>query len=113
MKRRIAGEDRQGEIIAKGTDCLISCDLVDRCSASDLATELEISVNEAECLKLPDSEWENSIHSLFYRIRSQFGLHKVASQAIASIQALASCPEELQNISDYDWRTIPLVVRFG
>jgi hypothetical protein len=52
VKRRIAGEDRQGEIIAKGTERLISCDLVDRCSASDLATELEMSVNEAECLKL-------------------------------------------------------------
>ena len=111
VKRRIAEKHRQGDIIAKGNDCLLTCDLVDRCSASDLAAELKISVDEAQCLKLPDSEWEKSIQSLFYRIHLEFGSHPVASKAIASIQQLVSCPKELQNISDDGLRTIPLAVR--
>ena len=112
MKRRIVGEHRQEEIIDRGSLSLITCELLDSCSASELAGELEISAEEAECLKLADSDWEKSLRSLFYRIHLQFGPHNCVSQAISVIEKLASCPEDLQKLSSADQKLIPLAVRY-
>jgi serine/threonine protein kinase len=79
---------------------------------SELAGELEISAEEAECLKLADSDWEKSMRSLFYRIHLQFGSHNCVSRAISVIEKLASCPEDLQRLSYADQKSIPLAVRY-
>jgi hypothetical protein len=79
---------------------------------SELAGELDISAEEAECLKLADSDWGKSMRSLFYRIHLQFGSHKCVSHAISVIEKLASCPEDLQRLSYADQISIPLAVRY-
>ena len=113
MKLRIAGGLRQNTIIATGNECRVSVDLMDSCKASELVLELNVSKEEAECLKLADSDWEKSLLSVFYQIRSKFGDCKIVSQAISVINELSvSCREELLNIPPSEQIKIPLAVRY-
>ena len=111
MKRRIAGEERQKQIVAVGRDCLMSCDLVDKCSASQLVEELGVTIREAQSLKVVDSDWEQSVHSLFYRIYSRFGSHPKVLQALSTIETLSSSHADLKSISPSDQNSIPLAIR--
>ncbi len=112
VKRRIIGELRQNSIIEIGNESSISVDLMASCDVDELASELNISIDEAECLKLADPDWEKSLHSVFYRIHSKFGDRKVVSRAISAIKELrASGREELLNISHSEQCTIPMAVR--
>ena len=112
VKRRIFGELRQNAIIEIGNDSSISVDLMASCDVDELAAELKISIDEAECLKLADPDWEKSLHSVFYQIHSQFGARPVVLRAISAIKELrVSDREELLSISHSKQCTIPLAVR--
>ena len=116
VRRRIAEEQKQTDIIAKSRDSMITCELVAQYPASALGDELSISLEDAECLKMSDEDWEKSVFSLMHRMAAHFGPEtNVAARARSAIESIVA----RTNLSTVDWTTIshtdkkalPLVVR--
>ena len=80
VKRRIVGEPRQNQIIAKANRNCISFDVLDESLDSDLAGELDIGIEEVQRLKQSDADWKNSLESVYFEIHSKFGVSEEVVQ---------------------------------
>ena len=113
VKRRIVGEPRQNQIIAKANRNCISFDVLDESLDSDLAGELDIGIEEVQRLKQSDADWKNSLESVYFEIHSKFGVsEEVVQRAVSAIKKLpVNFRKDLQNISTNEQVGIPLAVR--
>ena len=70
VKRRIVGEPRQNQIIAKATSNCISFDVLDESLDSELAElaeVLDIGIEEVQRLKQSEADWNNSLDSVYLK----------------------------------------------
>ncbi len=112
VKRRIVGEPRQNQIIAKATSNCISFDVLDESLDSELAEELDIGIEEVQRLKQSEADWKNSLDSVYFEIHSNFGVREVVQRAVSAIKELpVHFRKDLQNISTTEQAGIPIAVR--
>ena len=105
--RRCIAVNRADEILAKCKESCLSSDMMQDCTASDLAAELGIQSYEAESLTLSDSTWNKSLFPVLLEMLMDLGDCSLMGRACTIISDMAKSPKDLMALSEGRLREIP------